>query len=351
MNSTSISKYLAQINQPSKYSHKGENGKVLVIGGSDLFHAASQWSFEVASRLVDMVFYSSVSDNNQIIKQTKGLLHDGVVIPRSQLPNYAEEVDTILIGPGMRRDVPSRFSSEQLNHLQPADLKAEDWENDTLAVVSVLLRHFPHKQWVIDAGALQIIHPGWLPERAILTPHAKEFSNLVSKISSVGIGTDGQIASQLPLKLRDDIEIFTNNVMDKFWQDEESIPPRIIESDEWLDFSNKQIEPQNLFDMSASLNNAYLILKGAVDIIFYSDRAVAVVGGNPGLTKGGSGDVLAGLVAGLVATSDIFSSLVVSSFLNKKAGHDLWLKQGNMFNTSDLVRQIPVSFKLLKQAA
>jgi len=52
-----------------KDSHKGQNGKLLIIGGSQLFHAASKWSLDIASKIVDMVFYSSVPSNNQLIKK------------------------------------------------------------------------------------------------------------------------------------------------------------------------------------------------------------------------------------------------------------------------------------------
>src|ERR1043165_7891895 len=64
---------------PPSGSHKGQNGKLLIIGGSHLFHAASLWALQIASRVVDMVFYSSVPEN------------------------YIEEADAVLIGPGMLR--------------------------------------------------------------------------------------------------------------------------------------------------------------------------------------------------------------------------------------------------------
>ncbi|MEK6952481.1 MAG: hypothetical protein AABX29_05690, partial [Nanoarchaeota archaeon] len=43
---------------PKKDVHKGDNGKVLIIGGSSLFHSASIWAAEMASHIVDMVHYS-----------------------------------------------------------------------------------------------------------------------------------------------------------------------------------------------------------------------------------------------------------------------------------------------------
>ena len=53
-----ISTYLKRIRLPQKNSHKGENGRLIIIGVSELFHAASAWSLDIASKIVDMVFYS-----------------------------------------------------------------------------------------------------------------------------------------------------------------------------------------------------------------------------------------------------------------------------------------------------
>jgi NAD(P)H-hydrate repair Nnr-like enzyme with NAD(P)H-hydrate dehydratase domain len=61
MNNQEFQNYLNQLILPQKDSHKGQNGKLLLIGGSELFHAASKWSLDVASKIVDMVFYSSVN--------------------------------------------------------------------------------------------------------------------------------------------------------------------------------------------------------------------------------------------------------------------------------------------------
>ena len=41
---------------PSPSSHKGQNGKLLIIGGSKLFHAASLWSLNIAAELLIWFF-------------------------------------------------------------------------------------------------------------------------------------------------------------------------------------------------------------------------------------------------------------------------------------------------------
>ena len=60
------------------------------------------------------------------------------------------------------------------------------------------------------------------------------------------------------------------------------------------------------------------------------------------MTKGGTGDVLAGLVAGLYAcTDDPFAAAVVASKVNKQAGDELYQTVGPFFNATDLANQIP----------
>src|SRR5258708_32454969 len=94
---------LKKIYIPASGSHKGQNGKLLVIGGSHLFHAASLWSLEIASKIVDMVFYASVPENEKIVQNAKEQFRNGIVIPREKIEAYIEEADAVLIGPGMVR--------------------------------------------------------------------------------------------------------------------------------------------------------------------------------------------------------------------------------------------------------
>ena len=85
--------------------HAGDNGKVLVIGGSELFHAASFWAASAASKIVDMVHFSSPAMvNNELMKaRAKERFWEGIVVPWEQVTHYIEEDDSLLIGPGMER--------------------------------------------------------------------------------------------------------------------------------------------------------------------------------------------------------------------------------------------------------
>ena len=80
--------YISSVN-----SHKGQNGKLLLISGSKLFHSSSLWGLKVASRIVDMVFYSSVDENNKIVQDLKKEFRDGIVVPRSKIEDYIKEIN------------------------------------------------------------------------------------------------------------------------------------------------------------------------------------------------------------------------------------------------------------------
>ncbi len=93
--------FLKYIPIPKPNSHKGQNGKVLIIGGSSLFHASSIWAAEMASHLVDMVHYASTRENEEILVALKKRFRNGIVVKQKDIPLYIEEDDSILIGPGM----------------------------------------------------------------------------------------------------------------------------------------------------------------------------------------------------------------------------------------------------------
>ncbi len=269
-------KNLKKLYIPSINSHKGENGKLMIIAGSVLFHAASLWSLEVASRIVDMVYYCSNSSNNEIVQKDKNSFRNGIVISRHNLENYIKEADCILIGPGL-----------------PREKGVEKGDDDTKELTEKLLSSYPDKKWVIDGGSLQVINPQVLPKTAIITPHKKEFEILFGIASTV-------------------------------------------------DNAKKMAQKYNIT----------ILLKGKEDIIcspFDSaqggTRCVRVPGGNQGMTKGGTGDVLAGLVASLYCKNDAFLSASCASYINKKSGDNLYKTMGLYYNASDLALEIPKTMK------
>ncbi len=265
---------------PVPASHKGDNGKVLVVGGSDLFHGAPLWALKVLSRLADMVFFASVPEVKSVIDQLKSRLWDFIYVPRENIDDYAGEADIIVYGPGMRRDV------KQLKYIPG---KPIDWSN-TYQVLDYLSQTYSQKRWLIDAGGLQVMPIEWLArlKQVIVTPHRREFEALFKQRLTGRVDKDKEIVSQM-----------------------------------------------------ASRHKLTILLTGRVDIIAGADGRVKLnTTGNQGMTKGGSGDVLAGLVAGLWVYNPSFTAAWAGAYLNGLAGDKLYQSCGPFYNTSDLTDKL-----------
>ncbi len=271
-----------KFNLPKAENHKGQNGKVLIVGGSRLFHAASLWSAQMAAHLVDMVFYASVSENNQVLREGKKKFFDGIVIGRGDLAAYAAEAEVILLGPGLAR---GEWKRERLREVLASGgkLSENEWEESSYLVTNYILHQYGQlagKKLVLDAGSLQMLDLEYLPPGAILTPHRGEWQGLQKQARERG----------------------------------------------WTE----------------KLKEAVILEKGRVDKIWRGGEIVAQVsGGNAGLTKGGSGDVLAGLVAGLYCYNSNVDACELASRALKGAGDGLFARVGPFFTTTQLLGKIP----------
>jgi NAD(P)H-hydrate epimerase len=161
-----------------------------------------------------------------------------------------------------------------------------------------LLRKFPKKKWVIDAGSLQVMDAEWIPNGAVLTPNIKEFEMLFK------------------------VKIQTSNIK--------------------IANENAEIVREKAKDY-----NCTIVLKGSETFVCSPNECVAIDGGNAGLTKGGTGDVLAGLTVALMAKSDNFLAAASASYIAKRSAHELFEKVGVNYNSDDLAAQIPVTFNNL----
>ncbi|MEW5896089.1 MAG: NAD(P)H-hydrate dehydratase [Nanoarchaeota archaeon] len=89
-------------------------------------------------------------------------------------------------------------------------------------------------------------------------------------------------------------------------------------------------------------NNNVLLLKGPTDIIISNNKIAYNRTGNQGMTKGGTGDILAGLAVGFLAkTGDLFKSALAAAYINGYVG-DLLLKKrkGYSFIASDILEDL-----------
>lgn len=280
---------------PKAASHKGQNGRALIIGGSRLFHAASLWAAETASHFVDITHYSSTVENNAVFLALKKQFRNGIIVEHKDIPWYINEDDAILIGPGMVR---GEFDKSHMPENQTfADiLNLSDEALFSRAITNYLLTNFPAKKFVLDAGALQMMDPAWLllmKEKPIITPHQLEFEKLFST------------------------EIVSLSVDEKV----------------------------KLVQETASQYNCVILLKAVIDIISDGTNTYVIEGGNQGLTKGGTGDTLAGLVLSFFAKTDALTSAVMASYVLKKTSDDLSQTHGYWYNVENLIEKIPTILK------
>lgn len=152
------------------------------------------------------------------------------------------------------------------------------------AITKKFLEKFPDKKWVIDAGSLQVMEKEWIPKGAIITPNRKEFGILFG------------------------------------YMDPEAAAKRY---------------------------NCIIVLKGPETQVVSPNEKIIITGGNPGLTKGGTGDVLAGITISLLAKNDPFLSACAASFIEKKAADEIFEKVGTNYNADDLADTIPEVFQRL----
>lgn len=248
--------------KPSPKSHKGQNGKLIIIGGSRLFHGASLWALKISSRIVDLVFYSSIPENLKLAQKLKSQVYDFIAVPREEINDYIKESDAVLIGPGLMR------------------------EQETKTLTEKLIKKFPDKRWVIDAGSLQMMDKKYIPKNSILLPHAKEFEKLFGLKAT----------------------------------------------------------PENAAKM-AKKHSCIIFLKGPTDFICSPSECKINTTGNEGMTKGGTGDVLAGLVAAFACKNDSFLAACAGAFVNGLAGDRLKKRVGVYYNASDLANEIPATLK------
>jgi len=85
-----------------------------------------------------------------------------------------------------------------------------------------------------------------------------------------------------------------------------------------------------------------VLLKGSVDVI--SDGKVTRYNwtGNPGMTVGGTGDVLTGLTGGYIAMgAEPLYAACASAFINGAAGDRVHEEKGYHLLPEDLVEKIP----------
>jgi hydroxyethylthiazole kinase-like uncharacterized protein yjeF len=274
-------------------AHKGSFGKVLVVAGSVSYIGAAYLACSGAIRVGAGLVTLAVTPTLQSILAAK-----------------LTEV-TYLPLPESRPGVPS---------LEAARLVSQQWDNYSVlllgcglgrspAAVRMVRSNLLGKQkrklpaLVLDADALNILAgiPRWwqqLGTDAIVTPHPGEMAQLT------GMDTAEIQADRLGVA--------------KKW------------AAEW---------------------NKTVVLKGAYTVIASPDsRSLISPVANPGLASAGSGDVLTGAIAGLVAQGlPLFEAAACGVYLHGEAGELVKSRLGDAgMIASDLLPELPIAIKRLK---
>jgi ADP-dependent NAD(P)H-hydrate dehydratase / NAD(P)H-hydrate epimerase len=272
---------IKKLMEKKKTSHKGENGYVLIVGGSEDYTTAPALAGLSALRAgCDSVTIAAPEKVAWVMNQISlDLISHKVkgtnlnIKNAKELAKFADRFDAILLGNGLTR-ASDKFCQTFIKKFQ--GLK------------------------VIDADALKSASFKDF-HNSILTPHEKE------------------------------LEIMLTNSGKEF------LLPKIRQSNAK---EKADILQGNLRYFLQ--NNNVLLLKGATDIIISRNKIAFNRTGNPGMTKAGTGDVLAGLVLGFLGkTKDMFKSAVAGSYINGMVGDQLLKKKkGYAFIASDIVEDL-----------
>jgi hydroxyethylthiazole kinase-like uncharacterized protein yjeF len=258
-------------------SHKGDFGRLLVVGGSEIFSGAPALVSLAALRTgVDIVYLaaptktayavSSMSPDLITLKLKGEHLSESNV---TALRPYLETVDAVVVGPGLGlNDETREFVKACVTAIENAG-----------------------KPLLLDADGLKAFadfkHP--LRVSLVLTPHAGEYTILTGR--------------RLPERLEE----------------------RLAE----VQHTAKEL-------------NAVILLKGQVDVVCDGKRVKLNLTGNPGMTVGGTGDVLSGVVGAFLAQkADAFEAAVAGAFANGAAGDYVASEKGFHMVASDLLKWIP----------
>ncbi len=252
-------------------SHKGDHGRVLVVGGGPYTGApalSALAALRAGADLAEVAVPDEVAET--VASYSPDLITHSLegrrLKPRhvEKVAELAEEADVTVVGPG---------------------LGAAD---ETLRAVRELLPHLDRA--VIDADALREIDAVSDDAEVIATPHAGELARHVEV-------PDG-------------------------WRERRGVVEEFSDS-----------------------YGVVTLLKGRYDVISDGETTRVSRTGNPGMTVGGTGDVLAGVCGSLAARLDVFDAACIGVFANGRAGDAVVEERSYGMTATDLVDAIPDALK------
>ena len=260
-------------------SRKGNNGIVLVIGGSYIYHGAPILSSLAALRCGTDLVYTSVPKIN--VTPTRAISPNLIVIP------LVDQKLTLGAVKKLVGALPRNLHSATIG----MGLAIQE-KNSLLHLVESLLNR--DVRLSLDASALiPEVLPLLANKNVVVTPHAGEFKRLFGDAPS--------------------------------------------------DSKNERIQ---LVEKHALDNGVTILLKGPTDIISNGNTTYLCEKNTPAMTVGGTGDVLSGLVAGLLSNNrNSLESAAAAAFICGLTGKQVQEKLGLHMTSMDLIDAIPSIMK------
>ena len=272
LSATTIENFIA----PRKsISRKGENGIVLVVGGSYIYHGAPILSSLAALRSGTDLVYTSVPKIN--VASTRSISPNLIVIP------LVDQKLTLGAVKKLVGALPRNLHSATIG----MGLAIQE-KNSLLYLVKSLLDR--DVRLSLDASALiPEVLPILANKNVVVTPHAGEFKRLFGDILS--------------------------------------------------DSTSERI---NLVEQNALKYGITILLKGPTDIVSDGNVTYLCEKNTPAMTVGGTGDVLSGLVAGLLSNNrNCLESASAACYICSLAGKEIQSKLGLHITSMDLIDEIP----------
>ncbi|MBI2129813.1 NAD(P)H-hydrate dehydratase [Candidatus Woesearchaeota archaeon] len=282
-----ITKKSIKLPKRDPQSHKGQNGRAAIIGGSldytGTLALAGIAALRSGADIVTVFAPSKVSwalnclSADLVTRKLKGNYLNKKHI--KEILEFSKNVDAILMGNGMT-------------------VKKETKECARIFFKKIKKLN---KKLVIDADGIKIISIDEV-DNAVITPHILELKLLLEN-SKINRKTINAIVNE-------------KNIENKA-----KLMQKILKN---------------------KIKNNIILLKGPIDAIISKNKIAYNKTGNAGMTKAGTGDVLAGLCVGFLAQSrDLWQSAVNAAYFNGLIG-DILLKKhkGYAYLASDMAEEV-----------
>jgi ADP-dependent NAD(P)H-hydrate dehydratase len=266
-------------------SRKGDNGIVLVVGGNRIYHGAPILASIAALRSGTDLVYTAIPSINA--DATKSFSPNLIVLP------LVDQKLTMGSASRLIKMLPKKVDSAAIG-MGMSIAKKEALIN----MIEKLLKN--GTKLVLDASALiPEILPKITDTNCIITPHGGEY-----------------------------MRIFKTELKNP---------------------SNK--ENEQIADVLKNSNKygITIILKGWKNIISNGEQTAVIERSTPAMTVGGTGDVLAGLVAGFFSKMNSFEAACTAVYFNGLAGKIAYQKVGLHMVASDLLDNLPQVIKKFDQ--